>query len=100
MRNAVPTDIRQSGPDQLSIAWAGGGESTYRVRDLRIACPCASCVDENTGIRRLDPARVPADVRPVNIVSIGNYAIKITWTDGHDTGIYSFELLRRLAEAS
>lgn len=93
----MPREIRQAGPRILAIEWSDGGESRYEVRDLRIACPCASCVDENTGIRRLDPARVPADVRPLHIVSVGNYAIKVSWSDGHDTGIYSFSLLRRLA---
>jgi ATP-binding protein involved in chromosome partitioning len=92
----VPTDIRQAGPDTLAIDWSDGHESEYGVFDLRVACPCASCRDEMTGERLLDPATVPADVRPVNLVSVGNYAIKITWSDGHDTGIYSYERLREL----
>lgn len=98
MQDAVPTDIRQSGPDELAITWSDGKQSRYSVRDLRLACPCANCLDEATGKRRLDPARVPADVRPLNVASVGNYAIRIRWSDGHDTGIYSFDFLRRLAE--
>jgi ATP-binding protein involved in chromosome partitioning len=96
--NAVPIDIRQAGPTTLAITWADGTESTYEVFDLRVKCPCATCVDEFTGEVRLDPATVPADVRPTRIESVGNYAIKITWSDGHDTGIYAYEYLRRLAE--
>jgi ATP-binding protein involved in chromosome partitioning len=92
-----PRDIRQAGPRTLAVEWSDGEESRYDVFDLRVACPCASCVDENTGVRRLDPARVPRDVKPVRIVSVGNYALKISWSDGHDTGIYSFALLRRLS---
>lgn len=94
--SAVPTDIRQAGPDKLAIDWSDGHHSEYEVFGLRVACPCASCRDELTGERLLDPATVPADVRPVNLASVGNYAIKITWSDGHDTGIYSYARLREL----
>ena len=98
--NPIPKEIRQAGPRTLAIRWQDGASSAHDVYELRLACPCAGCVDENTGIRRLDPATVPTEVRPVSLVSVGNYAIKITWSDGHDTGIYSFELLRRLGETS
>ncbi|MHC4931114.1 MAG: DUF971 domain-containing protein [Planctomycetota bacterium] len=50
-----------------------------------------------SGEKRLDPAGLPSDVRPVDIVSVGNYAIQIRWSDGHDSGIYSYEYLKRLA---
>lgn len=95
--NAVPRDIRQAGPDTLAITWSDGGESRFKVFDLRAGCPCAHCVDEMTGERTLDPARIPAGVHPVRIHSVGNYAMQIAWSDGHDTGIYSWEYLRRLA---
>ncbi|MHC4577819.1 MAG: DUF971 domain-containing protein [Planctomycetota bacterium] len=94
---AVPTDIRQAGPTTLAIAWSDGHESRLEAYDLRVACPCASCRDEITGERLLNPAHVPEDVRPRSIVSVGNYAIKISWSDGHDTGIYSFERLREMS---
>ena len=96
---AIPTDIRQAGPGTLAISWKDGSESNYDVRTLRLACPCANCVDELTGVPRLDPATVPADVKPVNIRSIGNYAISIVWSDGHDTGIYSFERLKQMGSS-
>jgi len=95
--DVVPTDIRQAGPDTLAIDWSDGAQSLYNARELRLACPCATCHDEMTGARLLDPASVPADVRPVHLVSVGNYGIKISWTDGHDTGIYSFARLRELS---
>ena len=44
----------------------------------------------------LDPSEVPADVRPVRIEPVGRYALQITWTDGHDTGLFTFERLREL----
>ena len=98
--SVLPSDIRQAGKDILVIAWDDGSNSRYRVFDLRVACPCANCVDELTGIRRLDPATIPPSVVPVRITSVGNYALQIVWTDGHDTGIYSFDRLRELAKTS
>ena len=93
---AVPTDIRQADPETLGITWDDGSESLYDVRELRLRCPCANCVDEMTGEARLDPATVPADVKPLSVRSVGNYAISIRWSDGHDTGIYSFDRLKEL----
>jgi ATP-binding protein involved in chromosome partitioning len=96
--HSLPTAIRQAGPRELAITWADGRESVYDVRDLRLACACASCVDEWTGEGRLDPVSVPEDVHPVAIRRVGRYAIQIDWSDGHDTGIYPFRRLRELAE--
>jgi len=79
------------------LGWEDGRKTRISFRDLRVACPCASCVDEWTGARILDPARVPDDVRPVAMEPVGNYAVQIRWSDGHETGIYSFRLLRRLS---
>jgi len=92
----TPTAIQQQGPRELAIRWADHHESVYAVRELRLACACASCVDEWTGAERLDEASVPADVRPISIQPVGRYAIQIEWSDGHSTGIYPFERLRRL----
>jgi ATP-binding protein involved in chromosome partitioning len=94
---ATPTSIRQEGPRELSITWADGRVSVYDVRELRLACACASCVDEWTGEHRLDPASVPEDVRPRSVQGVGRYAIQIDWSDGHSTGIYPFRRLRELA---
>jgi ATP-binding protein involved in chromosome partitioning len=91
-----PTEIRQAGPRELSILWGDGRERIYPVRDLRLACGCATCVDEWTGADRLDPASVPEDVHPLRIERVGLYAIQIAWSDGHDTGIYPFRRLRDL----
>ncbi len=93
----TPTRIRQSGPDELEIGWSDGRESRYPVRQLRLACCCAHCVDEWTGEGRLDPASVPDDVHPLEIQPVGRYAIQIDWSDGHDTGIYPFRRLRDLS---
>jgi len=92
----TPKAIEQAGPQELRIDWHDGHTSLYPVRALRLACRCANCVDEHTGRARLDPATVPADVVPVHLKSVGRYAIQFSWSDGHDTGIYTFEQLRWL----
>ncbi len=93
----TPESIRQQGARMLAIAWRDGHESVYEVRALRLACGCAVCVDEWTGEGRLSEASVPEDVHPLRIEPVGRYAIQISWSDGHDTGIYSFERLRELS---
>lgn len=80
----------------LRIRWKDDHESEYAPRSLRIACPCAGCVDEMTGKRILRPEDVPADVHPRSIEHVGRYALQFDWSDGHRTGIYPFEYLRRL----
>ena len=91
-----PQRIFQKSPRELAIVWKDGAESVYDVRALRLACACASCVDEWTGEPRLEVSGVPDDVRPLTIKPVGRYAIQIDWSDGHATGIYSFERLRQL----
>ena len=66
------------------------------MRELRLACGCAECIDEWSGAGRLDPGSVPEDVRPVRIQTVGRYAIQIEWSDGHGAGIYPFARLREL----
>jgi ATP-binding protein involved in chromosome partitioning len=93
---ATPSAIRQAGPRTLAIVWSDGRESRYDVRELRLACGCAHCVDEWSGEGRLDPASVPEDVHPLRIEPVGRYAIQIEWSDGHSSGIYPFRRLREL----
>ena len=81
---------------EIGIVWSDDHESYYPSHDLRCACNCASCVDEMSGKKVLDDARVPADVRPLEIHPVGNYGYSILWSDRHDTGIYTFERLREL----
>ncbi len=82
----------------LSVLWEDGQQNDFDVRDLRLACPCALCVEEMSGRPLLDPKSVRTDVTPRTITSVGNYAITVSWNDGHSTGIYSFEHLRALGE--
>lgn len=92
----TPVGISQAGPDRLRIDWQDGHRSLYAVRSLRLACRCARCVEEGTGRPLLREEEVPEDVRPKRIAPVGRYAIRFDWSDGHDSGIYTFEYLREL----
>lgn len=94
-----PNDIRQADDTTLEIDWSDGVQSKYNVFNLRTACPCANCIDELTGKLLLDPENIDPNVKPKGLVSVGNYAIQIAWSDGHDTGIYTWKRLRALADA-
>ena len=81
--------------DGILIEWDAAGHTwLYAARALRLACPCAACVEEMTGRALLDPARVPPDVSPASIALVGAYGLRVRWSDGHDTGIYDFARLR------
>ncbi len=92
----TPIGFLQRDPRTLSILWEDGHRDDFDVRDLRLACHCALCVEEMSGRPLLDPKTIRSDVSPRQIMSIGNYAIKFDWSDGHNSGIYSFESLRDL----
>ena len=81
---------------ELAIVWSDGHESYFPGHGLRCACACAHCVDEMTGQKTLDDARVPSDVKPLDVHPVGRYGISIRWSDGHETGIYSFARLRTM----
>lgn len=93
-----PKNIRQVDSTTLGITWSDGHESVYSVKTLRENCPCAHCIDEWTGQRKIPPGSIPDTIRPLNLKSVGLYAIQFSWNDGHDTGLYSHEQLRKLCE--
>lgn len=81
--------------DGIHIEWVAGGHAAlFPARALRLACPCAGCVEEMTSRPLLDPATVPADVAASAIEPVGAYGIRIRWSDGHGTGIYTYAALR------
>ena len=92
----VPREIGRANQHDLKIAWQDGHTSVYPARTLRLACPCAGCVDEMTGQIVLVANSVPPDVHPLKVELVGRYAITIGWSDGHHTGIYPFDLLRKM----
>lgn len=95
----IPAGFAKRDDRTLSVLWLDGHSDNLDVRDLRIMCRCAACVEEMSGRPLLDPASIAIDVAPRTITSVGNYAINIAWSDGHDTGIYSFEYLRSSASS-
>jgi len=92
-----PTKISEESDSELLVSWSDNTDSLYKARALRIQCPCAGCIDEWTGEKRLDESKVPENVTFNNISLVGRYALNFVFSDGHDTGIYSFDLLRKLA---
>lgn len=100
----VPVTLRKEGNDRLIIEWNDGHRSVYAWQHLRDNCPCASCRGEHE--QPPDPFRIlkPHELlprpplAPLAMTSVGHYAYKITWNDGHDTGIYTLEHLRQLCQ--
>jgi DUF971 family protein len=100
---AFPTPIKISKPAPylISFEWSDGRTTTITLRAFRDACPCASCKGETImgktytfGMQVMKPGMYEL----VNIQAVGNYAIQADWKDGHNTGIYSWDILRGAAE--
>lgn len=96
----APTSLSRQDPGILVVAWNDGTVSRYPSLFLRSACPCAACVNEWTGEKMLDEARIPKDIHPVRLISVGRYAMAIHWSDGHKTGIYAYDYLRKLSPSA
>lgn len=92
----VPVEIESLDKKELRISWQDGHESLYTFRHLRQSCRCALCKQEWTGERILDSESVSIDLTCSDIKRCGNYALTFVFSDGHTTGIYTFEHLRRL----
>jgi DUF971 family protein len=93
-----PREIMQEGEAGLRITWADGRECLYDAPELRRACPCAQCVNEWTGQRVLKPEAISNKLTIEDISIVGRYALSFRWSDGHETGIYSFRYLRERCE--
>ena len=91
-----PTNVLPFPNGEIGVVWSDGHESYYPGHFLRCACACAGCVDEASGEKTLRDDRVPKDVHALAIHPVGNYGLGIAWSDGHETGIYTFERLRAL----
>ncbi|MGP8198070.1 MAG: DUF971 domain-containing protein [Limisphaerales bacterium] len=96
-----PVDLQQIG-SELAIKWDDGVESFIPVEKLRRACPCAGCMGERDVMGNLhkgpDQPLSPRSFQLQRIEKVGGYAIQPVWADGHATGLFSFDYLRRLAE--
>lgn len=96
MSTITPQQIDAPDSHSVHVVWRDGHESHYDNVFLRFSCPCASCVNEWTGERTVKMAEIPREIRPTSWHLVGKYALSIGFSDGHDTGIYSFDLLRKL----
>lgn len=101
MNPLIPRKIHTPKPYLLRLEWADGFAATITTEELRKACPCAHCKGE-TIMGRMVVAPALTTFKPgmyeiEGINPVGNYAIQVGWRDGHNTGIYPWELLREVA---
>lgn len=89
-----PVQIIEESDSEITIKWSDDSETHYNAAQLRRACPCAGCVNEWTGEKMLDPAKVADDTTFKHISIVGRYALNFHFSDGHETGIFSFNYLR------
>ena len=100
MLNFNPKNIEKVDDDSLRITWEDDHVSLYTFQFLRQNCPCAVCKDEWSGERLLDPETIASDMKSSRAELVGNYALSFSFLDGHGTGIYSFENLRKLCRCA
>ena len=100
-----PTKIELLTGDRLAVEWDDGQRREYGFKELRDACPCATCREKRSeppSTMSLLPILSPEETRPLKILGmrpVGQYAYNIQFSDGHDTGIFTFEFLRELGRA-
>ena len=91
-----PIQIIEESDSEVSIKWSDETESRFTAARLRRACPCAGCINEWTGEKMLDPSKIDDGLTFRNIGIVGRYALNFDFSDGHETGIFSFKYLRDL----
>ena len=91
-----PTQIIEESDSRVSIKWSDDTETVYSAVQLRRSCPCASCVNEWTGEKILKEDQISEELSFSSISIVGRYALNFHFSDGHDTGIFSFDYLRKL----
>ncbi len=102
---ARPTNLAMEPDGRLAITWDDGERRVYTVSELRGACPCATCREKRSAPPPSPmqlPILTPAEARPLKLAAmtpVGNYAYSIVFSDEHDSGIYTFELLKELGKA-
>jgi DUF971 family protein len=98
-----PANLQQIG-EELAIQWDDGGESFIALEKLRRACPCAGCAGEKDIMgnvyRNPEKPLTSAAFKLVRLGHVGGYALQPVWGDGHSTGLFSFDYLRKIASAS
>lgn len=92
---AAPTAITLDvAANRLTVTWSDGHVSTYDGAYLRQVCPCAACRGHSPGERPPPTWAQVRDVRVTHVSAVGGYAVQLTLSDGHASGIYSWPFLR------
>ncbi len=95
---AIPTRIDKQSETEMLIAWNSGEQYALSFVELRYHCPCANCVDEHTGQRTIQRTSIDPGIRPTGAQVVGKYALQVSWTDRHSTGMYHFDRLLDLCQ--
>jgi DUF971 family protein len=94
-----PLDVQQIG-EELAVKWDDGSEGFISLEQLRRACPCAGCKGEVDVMGNLhkgpEQALMPRSFQLRELLPVGSYALQPVWSDGHATGIYSYDYLRQI----
>ena len=98
-----PEHIAISKSKGIKIDWKDGHSSDYGLSYLRDECPCATCAGTHGTPPRPREADNPFPMfkpalKMLGVEPVGNYAIRIDWSDGHNAGIYSWEHFRRICQ--
>lgn len=93
-----PLEIMQETDASVRISWGDDFVCSYAAPVLRRVCPCAQCVNEWSGERTLKPETIADDLQFNDVEIVGRYALNFKFSDGHETGIYSFRYLREIGE--
>lgn len=93
---AAPTDVEVDRDRAVTLTWPDGEVSCFALADLRAACPCAFCRNQREAGTAVLAA---ADIRVDAAELVGNWGLQIHWSDGHETGIYPWSLLREWGES-
>lgn len=93
-----PLQIIEENDREISIKWSDDAETKYDASSLRKSCPCASCVNEWTGEKILKDENISDELYFASIAVVGRYALNFNFSDGHDTGIFTFQFLRKFSE--
>ncbi|MBA4312814.1 MAG: hypothetical protein C0417_09310 [Chlorobiaceae bacterium] len=91
-----PRSIRKISPLEIEIEWNDAHRSRFTLKQLRHICPCAGCQGEDILLHHVPPAQKTNSPEQYNlneINQVGSYAVQITWGDGHNAGIYTWNYL-------
>ncbi len=96
----TPQNIRVHKEDRiLELVWSEDEVSRLPFRTVRQSCRCAACINEFTHEQILDPESVSETIHPQDVTLTGNYALKILWSDSHDSGLFTWDHLRSISDS-